>query len=281
MHQLNDGDEIQRPDIVDDLCRDLLLQARIDRVIHGYEDENGSPATFIVFGFRFHGIDHRRRFKQAIITILFQDEDKNDFYDPEVVELWPNGDFTLDEPTVIDVEQTSGREMSAEAMMGSNIAQGGTHTARRWEETKSFQKSDKSTLTGSIVLDTDVRYYGPSNAVRLTISENHTAASGIVTDLRAAVLLRRKNDDSTFLATVRLKAKAHFWYNAFRGIRDVSGFSPANDPVRFQPGVQYLRRPTLGGVKESKLAEEVDVQRLNATNLDGLAGVLGATALAI
>lgn len=279
MHRLNEGDEVQRPDVVDDLCQDLLLQARIDRIVHGYECEGGSPATLIVFGFRFHGVNEQRRFKQAIITILFQDEKKRSKYDPVVTALWPNGDFTLGEPTVIQVEEKSEKEASAE-VTGGTVLQGGAKTALRWERTQSFSKSDKSTLTGSIVLDTDVRSSGANNAVRLTISENRAAGSGVVTDFRVAVLLRRKNDSDIFLATVKVKAKGDFSYNFFRGIRDLSGCSPPNAPVRFQAGVQYMRPPTLGDVMEAKLAEEIDADKLNAAKLDGLAGVLATTMLA-
>lgn len=101
-HRYNDGDEIQRPDVVDDCCSNLLLMARIDRIIHGNETENGSPATLVIFGFRFHGISEMRRFKRAIITITFRDEQKRSgAADPEVIALWPNGDFTLGEPTVV------------------------------------------------------------------------------------------------------------------------------------------------------------------------------------
>jgi hypothetical protein len=280
MHRLNDGEEIQRPDIVDDMCRDLLLQARIDRIVHGYENEDGGPATLVVFGFRFHGINDERRFKQAIITILFRDEKQRNKYDPEVIALWPNGDFTLGEPTEIEVEKKDEREVGAD-VTGGTVVQAGAHTVLRWERTKSFKKSDKSTLTGSIVLDTDVRYTGPNNAVRLTISENRTTTSGVVTDFRVAVLLRRKNDTDTFLATVKMKAKADFFYNFFRGVRNVSGFSPPNDPVRFKPGVPYLRPPTLGNVMEAKLAEKIETNKLDAAKLDGLAGVLCTTILAV
>src|SRR5271155_2060105 len=86
-HRKNYDDEIQRPDVIDDICKGLLLQARIDRIVHGHETENGNPATLVVFGFRFHGIDENRRFRQAIITILFQDEMKRTEADPEVIAL--------------------------------------------------------------------------------------------------------------------------------------------------------------------------------------------------
>jgi hypothetical protein len=274
-HRKNYGDEIQRPDVIDDICKGLLLQARIDRIVHGHETENGNPATLVVFGFRFHGIDENRRFRQAIITIVFQDEMKRTEADPEVIALWPNGDFTLGETTPIDVEDTIGGEA------GGNVGgpQGGGQATLNWERKRSYKKSDRATLTGSIMLDMSVRDYGPNNAVRLTINENATATSGLVTDLRAAVLLRRKNDTDRFLAFVKIKAKGNFFYNTVRGLRDLSGNSPPNDPVIFKPGVQYLRPATLARFMEIKLAEKIDDKDLNAARLDDLAGVLATTVL--
>ncbi|KAI3006438.1 hypothetical protein M752DRAFT_274756 [Aspergillus phoenicis ATCC 13157] len=281
MHRLDDGSEIQRPDVVDDLCQNLLLQARIDRIVHGYEDEGQSPATLVIFGFRFHGLNEERRFKQAIITLTFQDEQKRGgSYDPVVTALWPNGSFTLGEPTIIDMESKKEGEVGADMTAGA-VIQGGTHSVVRWEKTKAFQRSDRSTLTGSIFLDPTVRHTGRSNAARLTISENNAAASGIVTDFRVSVLLKRRNDHDTFMASVKLKAKADFRYNLFRGIRRISGFSPPNGPVRFKPGVQYLRPPTLGDEMEARLAEAIEANKLNAARLDKLAGILSTTVLAV
>lgn len=276
-HRLNYGNEVQRPDVVDDCCLDLLLMARIDRIIHGTETDNGDPATLVVFGFRFHGIDESRRFKQAIITITFRDEKKRPGpADPEVVALWPNGDFTLGDPTAVAVDQTENREIGGQ-VQGGQVATVSTHVTTSWVRSESFTRTDKTTLTGSIVLDTAVRQAGKNNAVRLTITENQTARTGIVTDFRAAVLLRRKNDADAFLATVKVKAKAHFLYNTIRRLRDISGFSPADDPVKFVPGQQYLRPATMARSVETRLAEEVDDKNLNATRLDNLAGVLGTT----
>ena len=275
-HRLNDDDEIQRPDVVDDICKGLLLQARIDRIVHGYETENGIPATLVIFGFRFHGIDVNRRFRQAIITIMFRDEMKTTKADPEVIALWPNGDFTLGEMTPVHVEDTSGAEV------GGNVGttQGGGQASLKWERKRSYEKSDRASLTGSIVLDTSVRQFGPNNAVRLTINENSTATSGLVTEFRAAVLLRRKNDRDRFLAFVKLQAKANFCYNSIRMLRDLSGKSPPNDPVIFKPGVQYSRPTTSTRFMESRLSENIDDGNLIAARLDDLAGVLATTILA-
>lgn len=279
-HRFNDGDEIQRPDIVDNLCLDLLLQARIDRIIHGTEMDNGNPATLVVFGFRFHGINEKRRFKEATILITFQDAEKKPRGDPEVIGLWPNGDFTLGEVTEIDIDNTTEQEVGADAKIGSG-AEASTHATFKWERKQSYKKTDRSTLTGSIILNTAVRKYGPNNAIRLTISENTAAVSGIVTDIRAAVLLRRKINTDCFLATVKMKAKAHFLYNAVNGIRSISGLLSANDPIKFKPGEQYMRPATLSTHLEEKLAEKIDESNLSFAKLDGLAGVLGTTALAV
>lgn len=279
-HQRNDGDEIQRPNIIDDICKGLLLQARIDRIVHGYETERGereppTPATLVIFGFRFHGIDENRRFRQATVSILFQDEMKRTKADPEVIAFWPNGDFTLGQTTPMSVEDTIGGEA------GGSVGgpQGGSQATLKWERKRNYERSDHASLTGSITLDMDVREYGPNNAVRLTINENTTATSGIVTDFRAAVLLRRKNDKDRFLAFVKIKAKGNFSYNSVRGLRDLSGNSPPNDAVIFQPGMQYLRPATLARFMESKLAEEIDEKNLTTTRLEDVTDVLTTTVL--
>ncbi|KAF2010507.1 hypothetical protein BU24DRAFT_454864 [Aaosphaeria arxii CBS 175.79] len=276
-HSRNKGREIQRPGIVDDICQGLLVQARIDRIVHGTETEDGIPSSLIVFGFRFHGINRKRRLQKATITILFQDEEKDENEDPIPICLWPNGDFTLGETTEIDIEGTKGAEVAANA--GTTYV--GANSKKTWERKTSYRKTDRASLTGSIFLDTRVRDYGPANCVRLTVTENETAQTGLVTDLRAAVLVRRTSESRCFTARVKVDAEAHFLYDLVKGFRDILGFSPANDPIIFKPGKahHYIRPATLAGFLEDKLAEAVDENNLNAQRLDKMAAVLGATAL--
>jgi hypothetical protein len=282
MHQKNAGpDEVQRPDVLDDLCLGLHLQSRIDRVVHGRAEKDGPLTTLVVFGFRFHGLDGKRRFKKAIITILFGDEKSpGTLKDPTVVGLWPNGDFTLGDPTPVEVEETKGGEVGGD--IGAPVSAGvqlGAHVARTWEKKTRYSQSHRATLTGSIVLDMKVREYGPKNAVRLTLFEDDAAESGIITDFRAAVLLQRRNDTDVFTAKVRMTGTAHFLYNIFRGFRNVTPFSPANDAVRFKPGVQYLRPPTFHPKLEANLSVEINETDISADKLEKVAGVLGSTAL--
>ncbi|KAK6542309.1 hypothetical protein TWF694_006269 [Orbilia ellipsospora] len=270
-HSKNDGDEIQRADIVDDICKGLLIQARIDRIIHGKETEDGNPATLIVFGFRFHGLGQRRRLQSAVIEILFRDLEKRRGYDPEVIALWPNGEFTLSQ-TSVSIQNTQSIEAGVEAgAMGA----AGT-LAVKLEQQESYEMSDKSVVVGSIILDKEVRNYGPKNAVRLTLEENRANKTGVITDLRAAVLLRRHHDD-IFEGFVKVKATGSFSYNTFRGLRDLVRMNPDNDPVRFQPNKQYLRQASLSDPIEMRLAADIDDQNLSKVRLGELGAVLGTT----
>ncbi|KAL4893637.1 hypothetical protein BDV59DRAFT_207734 [Aspergillus ambiguus] len=270
-HQRNTPDEKQRADVVNDICQGLLLQARIDRIVHGRESKDGPPATLVVFAFRFHGLDDKRRLRQASITILFEDEKKRGAdADPIVMGLWPDGDFILGRETPVDVEDTKGIEA------GVHIRQSGVglHAIGKWERKQNLRKDARASLTGSKMLDMDIREHGPDNAVRLTIKENPSSTPGVVTDMAAAVLLRRKNDDDRFAASVKIRAKGNFAYNTVRGLRNLLGTTPPNDPVIFQPGLQYLRPLTRG-----KLAEPICEEALNDVALDELAGALPVTIL--
>ncbi|KAK6515990.1 hypothetical protein TWF281_004580 [Arthrobotrys megalospora] len=270
-HSKNDGDENQRPDIVDDLCMGLHLQARIDRVTHGLDTENGKPASLIVFGFRFHGIHKGRRLRTAEINILFQDLNKRKRRDPAVVGLWPNGEFTLSR-TLVTAKNTSGTELGGEA--GAMGVSG--NLVFKLERQLEYQYYDKSTVIGSMILDMKIRNYGPYNAVRITLEEDGTSETGVITDLRVPVLLIRNNDEDRFTASVRVNATGNFLQNTIRGARNLIGKTPANDPVIFKPGLQYLRPPTLNADLERKLATVIDEKNLGKLDLEEFGGALGS-----
>ncbi|KAH7303170.1 hypothetical protein B0I35DRAFT_485386 [Stachybotrys elegans] len=114
----------------------------------------------------------------------------------------------------------------------------------------------------------------------VNVADDGTARSGLISDVRAAVLLVRHNDTDQFMARVRIDAKADFRYNLVKGMRDLFSQSSANDPIYITPGPehQYTRAATLAPYLEDKLAE-VDEGNLNNATIRHLTGVLGATAL--
>ncbi len=162
--------------------------------------------------------------------------------------------------------------------VGATGAQVGAHAVHTWEKKQSYKQLHESTLRGSIVLDNGVREVGPNNAVLLTLSEDDAAASSVVTDFRASVLLERKNNTDIFTAKVK-KGRAFFLYNVFRGIRDITPFRPTNDPVRFQPGTPYLRQATQAPAYEARLSTHIEETELTAGKLAEVAGVLSSTVL--
>lgn len=279
-HQKNSSPDEVRTDILDDKCLGLLLQARVDRIVHGRAGKSGPPTTLVVFGFRFHGLHGGRRFKSATITVIFGDEKgRGADYDPKVVALWPNGAFTLGEPTVVQVEDKRGGEVggNVDVTAGAPVTAGG-HVVRSWEKKQSFSRKSSSKLTGSIFLDFSVREYGPPNAVLLTLSEDNKAEDGVVADFWAAVLLERKNDTDVFTAKVTMKGKANFLHNVGRLVRDITPFAPANDPVRFKPDTPYLRPPTGGSTAlAGNLSTEIAESDLSADKVAGFAKLLGLT----
>ncbi|EPS42029.1 hypothetical protein H072_4033 [Dactylellina haptotyla CBS 200.50] len=276
-HNINDGDENQRPDIIDEMCMGMFVQARLDRVVHGTETQGGEPATLIVFGFRFHGLHKERRLRTAEIKILFQDEKKRARKDPVVVGMWPNGEFTLTE-TPVKMRNLTGGEVGGEAGAVGLAAT----VALKLERETEYQYNDRSTITGSIILDLKVRNYGPKNAVRLTLTEDESNKTGVVTDLRVPVLVLRKGADTDrFGVFVKITATGNFLQNTAWGLRNLC-HAPANDPVWMKPGLDYLRAPTLASALEEKLAAEVEKDALGKllSNLEDFGAALGTTKLA-
>ncbi|KAF3223874.1 hypothetical protein TWF679_000307 [Orbilia oligospora] len=195
----------------------------------------------MVFGFHLNGFNDNRRIKSATIEILFQDlqkrvPDEGHYYDPEPIALWPQGVLQLSE-TSVEVQDTKGVEVGGDAgAMGLSI-----NTAFKTERQRRFMQADKATIHGSIRLDFDVRKRGPKNAIRLQLHENKTGRTGGVNHTRAVVLLQRKNQDQ-FTATVKVDASADILSNAKRTLQNLFGMAEENDPVIFNPGVDYISR---------------------------------------
>lgn len=122
--------------------------------------------------------------------------------------------------------------MEAEGRAGNEYA--GLIAKRTWERKKTYRKSERASLTGSIFLNDRIRNSGPSNAILLTINENESAQSGIITDFRVAVLLRRASVTDGFTAAVRADAKAHFSYGSCQRYSRRGGLVTCERPSTLQ-----------------------------------------------
>lgn len=266
-HTLNQGDEIQRENITDDTTSGLLIQADLEKVIHGDECPGGAAATLIVLLFRFHGINRRRRFREVQVTIHFEDEKEPLLHDPEVIAIWPDREYTLNEGTPVTVEETRSLEGGASAgAMGSEATAAG-----KWEVKTTAEKVEWAVLAGSRIRMG--RNYGKRNAVSLSLYENKSQRSGVVRDFRAAVLLRLHDDTDRFVGHFSINALADLRYSAARGLHELLG-DRKNDPVIFKKGVQFY-----GPAGQEGSAQTISDKDLRSVDLRQLGDAVSMTKL--
>ncbi|XXG99625.1 hypothetical protein Hte_005966 [Hypoxylon texense] len=263
-HTLNQGDEIQRENIADDTTAGLLIQADLLKVIHGQESPDGEAATLMVIGFRFQGINQRRRFREVQVTIHFEDEEEPLLHAPEVVAIWPDREYSYEE-TSTAVEDTRSVEPGASA--GASVASA-TLTGR-WEVKTATNRANWAVVTGARVRRG--RNYGKRNAVTLSLYENASQRSGVVRDLRVAILLRLHEDTDRFRGYFSINALADIHYKAAWIIHQLSG-DRRNDPVIFKRGVQFL------GPRGTLTADQpIDPSNLRSVSLRQLGDVVSVT----
>ena len=93
--------------------------------------------------------------------------------------------------------------------------------------------------------------WGQKKVVRLILEENKGPKGSVASTLSAAVLLKRTTIDS-FVAQIQANAEADMGYSAVTKIRRLSGKTPLDDPVIFDP----QRAPTMNVADASNLAAE-------------------------
>jgi len=258
----NSKGEVHREHIIDEVSSSLTVQANLLRVEHGKMRDTLLPATILVIEFHFFGGDKRRRFHEIQVKIRFEDENKTITKDPEVVQLWPNGDFTLSEKSV-SVEETT--RLGANIKGGAGGLLAGLKTT--WERRQNSDKTDRACLVGMKRIEG--RNYGKPNAVSLRLYDIEHG-SGVVSELRTAILLRRHDAYSKFLAHVEVNAKVDWMFT----LRKILGSSPLIDPVIFDPSVKSFN-PRASPIYDIPILEN----ELNIEMLRPLGNVLSTTTI--
>jgi hypothetical protein len=252
-HVKNDKDEVQRQHLVD-RGNALMVQADLVEVVHGRLTPGGDSATLIITDFRFIPTKASRRFQSAMIIVRFSGA-KSGSSDPEVVDIAPRGDFSL-QPTQKKVELTRSENLSAQGG-GAGVTAG---AGLGWELEESYEE-DQTTLAGTIRLEG--REYGGKNTAKWVLIENQVQKSGLPTLLRTAILLKRRKTnyraEERFQATIEIKADIDFVSSVEDVIDRVLGRVPKDDPVIFDP----LMKPTNTNIDPDNLGR-VDLKNLMA-----------------
>lgn len=222
------------------------LDVRCDHkgIVHGcHSDECEEWYSLIIVEFKFHRNHVASRIKAAYATIRFAGWEEDD-PDPEVVDMWPNGQLAV-EPTQREVQtvRDHGLNGGAGIAMGVQLEVGGEfHT----EKTIKGVMTDHTTVRGSMDV---TRSFGPSDTVSWTFLENETEKTGIVTSMRGAILLKR-HDNKPFKAIIRMKVTA----DTLTGLtllfkKDKKDADVLYDPSREAPEDLQMHATNLGNVE--------------------------------
>ena len=255
-HTQNDPNQpFEREDVIQRKGR-VYISCEIKDVAHGYFSEDSEDlCSLIVIECRFEPNGIARRIKQADVNIRFSSM-KMGRPDPEVFALQPEGGFSL-EPTRQEEEIST----SGALKVGSNG--GGVQLGVELERAKAVKRDtfDVARLSGK--RDRKGRNWGPKNAAAWTLLENPTAKSGVASNLRGAILVKR-SDMEHFKATVTIEAKT----DLVTSLESLFKSTPKDDDVWFDP----TRLPT------ARL-QEYDTQNLGAVDLRLLSRVTSKTFL--
>ncbi|UKZ77173.1 hypothetical protein TrVFT333_004892 [Trichoderma virens FT-333] len=159
----------------------LTVQCDLAQIIHGTMSEGGTPATLIVFKFKFIPRDNRRRFKNAEITI--------EFSAGEVFNITPNGTWmTLQSETQQELSHSV--DPSLEAGFGPATATLGY----TWQLKKNTTVEGHCTVVGYTMALKQTRSMTKArqNTIFWVLRENPQTKSGIPSFMQAAALLKRE-----------------------------------------------------------------------------------------
>ncbi|KAF8542812.1 hypothetical protein BDD12DRAFT_802574 [Trichophaea hybrida] len=211
----------------------LRVQADLIDVFHGTLTTGGTAGTLIIAEFRFLNMssDKSRRFRHGEIMMTFADKQGRSGFDPEVLDIAPLGTFSFNS-TESCAEVTNSANFSTN--FGMNGASLGADIRR--DSTETTKRTHKTTLIGAIIYEGKV--WGEKNAAVWTMDENSSREDGIPNLIQTAILLKRKSNDP-FVLTVKIDAEVNFIYDTNHSIRKLFGRIKEDDPITFDPEVQW------------------------------------------
>ncbi|KAI1362880.1 hypothetical protein F5Y08DRAFT_258090 [Xylaria arbuscula] len=245
----------------------LALRARLVSVTHGDYTPNGDAATLLVFEFDFLSMKQSRRFKTANITLTFEDASGNLRNRPEVVAIAPAGKFFINK--TIDKRDV---KQSVNTSLNGSFAGIGGSVGYVWDMSQTKEADHATTLVGTKRLFAD---WGKDNGVRWNLEEDGVKSAGIPTFLRAAVLLRRR-DDVPFRFTIQVETGVDFDGR----VRRMLGLEKpeAVDPVELDNGTNL---DDLGIASLNPNAEGVDLRNMAGMDIGRNADVMLASLLTL
>ncbi|KAI6087191.1 hypothetical protein F4821DRAFT_236617 [Hypoxylon rubiginosum] len=216
----------ERRIVIERRTKTTEIRCHLLDVIHGTLDfdSNSSPATLMVFKFRFDVTGHARRLTRARIDIEFFAKEANDTA-PTILAIAPDERWTI-LPTVDNEENIVHGALNG-GVTGIPFVNAGAEVSL--QKTWNKDISDATTVTGGAHMGENIDS-GEPTACGWSILENKTRKTGLPDSLTVAVLAQRKTNKQ-FNATVSLEASGNIRTKLDRMFNKI----PIDDPVLFNP----------------------------------------------
>ncbi|KAI1775106.1 hypothetical protein F4818DRAFT_61496 [Hypoxylon cercidicola] len=261
----NEKDQKFRPNLVD---RGNSLSTKVDIVgiTHGEFSKIADFGTLLVFELRFIATGGRR-FKQATVTFRFEDAGGLTTRDPVVHAIAPRGRWALNKTEKV---QNIKWGVNSGVNVGAGVAGGEAGILWEIEETKN--RTYYTAVSGEKRVMRQ-GWTGEDNTAIWTLEENEDKSDGIPTFLRAAVLLRRR-ENVPFSFAVKVKTDVDF----VGKVKTLFGFERKDpiDPVEIDPAnFPEAGRPTIRSLDP----ELNNLDKMDKLNLKKVASVMVVTVL--
>ncbi|KAJ8131450.1 hypothetical protein O1611_g2178 [Lasiodiplodia mahajangana] len=227
----NQEGEVNRNHILERGTRHIV-QADLVDVLHGTLEPNGDLATLVVTDFKFMPGADGRRFKLAQITYVFSgDQSQPGLIGPDVFNIAPKGHFSLGRTSrEVEVGHTVNLTIQAPAPVAPQVGYA-------MDLKRKYTQADQTTLEGTIQYQG--REMGGKNVAKWILGENSAARSGIPTNIRTAVLLKRREEEDSdiFEATVEITVESDWKSTLVDATSKLLGRIPKDDPIHFDPTI--------------------------------------------
>lgn len=254
-----------RPTLVD-RGNQLVTKVNLLGITHGEMAGGDDLATLLVFEFRFVPTGGRR-FKNAEVTIRFEDSGGKMHLDPVVHSIAPEGKWALNKS-----EKVQNIRLSSNASINARLGLAGAEAGVKWEFAETRNCEYYASLSGSkrIARDGSV---GEADTVVWTLDENKHKKDGIPTFMRAAVLLKRPGN-VPFTFTVEVSADVDF-AGKIKALIGLEKKDPI-DPVEIDPENSTKARHLQFNALDP---DTYDLTEMDKLDLQEVAGVTVVTVL--
>lgn len=252
------------------------------QVMHGYmgADDTSEPCTLIVFDWRFDKPNPGKRYRSIWIKVTFapQDHNKEKSSDP-VVAMGPRGTYFMSRTTETVVKVLRNWRIAIKVPVPlplykwKRFRAGHRHSFElplpviSWlgfrasdKKTTAFDRNDYIQIVGRPIVDNnDGGRRSEPNGALWKLFENASQKSGVPTQFRTAILLKRRvGDDSPFVIRFKIKTGTNRATNFALKTQKIPRQVPKDDPIIIDPSAKSatseISKYNMGSLKE-KLME--------------------------